>query len=108
MYSMTKMIRRFIDVLVLFASFTAVVAQPASHDPKPYKLLTSGKQLTIKSSKSIKHVMLWTIDGNRVVEQKDINNSSYTFNIPVNKKTFYLMIGMNDGTVFTEKIATAD
>ncbi len=45
---------------------------------KPYKILTSGKQITIKSTKAIKHVMLWTTGGNRVVEQKEINNSSYT------------------------------
>jgi hypothetical protein len=77
--------------------------QPAS-DQKPYKLLTSGKQITIKSSKGIRQVMLWTTGGNRVVEQKEINNNSYVLNIPVDQKTFFLMIGLGDGKIYTEKI----
>ena len=48
--------------------------------------------------------MLWTTGGNRVVEQKEINKSSYSFTIPVNQKAFYLMIGLVGGKVYTEKI----
>lgn len=73
-------------------------------EAKPYKILTSGKQITIKSSKAIKHIMLWTTGGNRVVEQKEINNSSFTITIPVNQKTFFLMIGLEGGKIYTEKI----
>jgi hypothetical protein len=79
-------------------------AQPVAKAQKPYTLMTSGKQITIKSSKTIQQIMLWTSNGNRVVEQKGINTSSYTVNIPVNHKAFFLMIGLNDGKVYTEKI----
>ena len=73
-------------------------------EARPYKILTAGKQVTIKSTKAINHVMLWTTGGNRVIEQKKINSNSYTFTIPVNQKTFFLMIGLEGGKIYTEKI----
>jgi hypothetical protein len=84
-------------------------AQPMTDDlgkkeVKPYKLLTSGRQITIKSTRDIKNVMLWTTSGYRVIEQKEINNSSFVLNIPVNQKTFFLMIGLSNGKIYTEKI----
>jgi hypothetical protein len=72
--------------------------------PNPFRILTAGKQITIKSAKGINYVMLWTAGGHRVVEQKDINTSSYTINITINEKIFFLMLGLNDGKIYTEKI----
>lgn len=101
---MQQSIRRLLAIVIL--SFTLFVsqAQPDNKETKPYKVLTSGKQITIKSTKDINHVMLWTTGGNRVVEQKEINKASYTINIPVNQKTFFLMIGLVSGKIYTEKI----
>ena len=79
----------------------AVVSKPV---PKPYTVLTNGKHITIKSNKNIKHVMLWTTRGDRVVEQREINDNSYTINITINEKVFFLMVGMADGKIYTEKI----
>lgn len=105
MMNATSRLMAFISLL--FISIT-VAAQPVAIDiikeVKPYKVLTSGKQITIKSSRNIKHIMLWTTGGNRVVEQKEINNSTYSFTIPVNQKAFYLMVGMVNGKIYTEKI----
>ncbi len=106
---MIESFRRLIAVVSLSFLFSASQAQPINEltvkkETKPYKVLTAGKQITIKSSKGIEHVMLWTISGNRVVEQRGINNSYYTFTIPVNQKAFYLMIGLNGGKIYTEKI----
>ena len=101
-------IRRLLAVTFLSASLSVSQAQsestPVQKEVKPYKVLTSGKQLTIKSNKDIKHVMLWTTSGNRVIEQREINNSSFVINIPVNQKTFFLMVGLSDGKIYTEKI----
>ncbi len=101
-------IRRLLAVTILSASLFVSQAQPEisslAKESKPYKLLTTGKQITIKSSKQIKHVMLWTTGGNRVVEQREINNSSFVINIPVSQKTFFLMVGLSDGKIYTEKI----
>jgi hypothetical protein len=50
--------------------------------------------------------MLWTTGGHRVVEQREINSSSFAFTIPVNEKIFFLMVGMDGGKIYTEKIGT--
>lgn len=105
---MVTIIGRLLAVTILSATLFVSQAQPeispAAKESKPYKLLTAGKQITIKSSKQIKHVMLWTTGGNRVVEQREINNSSFVVNIPVNQKSFFLMVGLSDGKIYTEKI----
>ena len=113
---MVTSVKRLFAVVSLSLICSAVLAQPIKvmgsatekKEAKPYKILTSGKQITIKSTKAIKHVMLWTTGGNRVVEQKEINNSSYTFTIPVNQKTFFLMIGLEGGKIYTEKVGLRD
>ena len=102
-------IHRLLAVASLSLIVTVPQAQPvnqasAKKEVKPYKILTSGRQITIKSTRDIKHVMLWTTNGYRVVEQKEINNSSFVLIIPVNQKTFFLMIGLNNGKIYTEKI----
>jgi hypothetical protein len=109
---MVAFVKRLFAVVSLsvlsFSSLAQPVRIPGSaaekEEAKPYKILTSGKQITIKSTKSIKHVMLWTTGGNRVVEEKEINNNSYTFSVPVNQKTFFLMIGLDGGKIYTQKI----
>ena len=109
---MVTSVKRLFAVVSLSVLCFASQAQPVNtlviptekKETKPYKILTSGKQITIKSNKAIKHVMLWTTGGNRVVEQKEINNSSYTIIIPVNQKTFFLMIGLDGGKIYTEKV----
>jgi hypothetical protein len=110
MYSMLSAIRRLLAAASLSLLFITATAQgnnespSATNEAKPYKVYTSGKQVTIKSTKAIKHVMVWTTGGNRVIEQKEINNNSYTFTIPVNQKTFFLMIGLDGGKIYTEKM----
>jgi len=79
----------------------ATISKPS---PKPYTVLTNGKHITIKSNKNIKHVMLWTSRGDRVVEQREINDNNYTINITINEKVFFLMVGLADGKIYTEKI----
>lgn len=95
---------------VAFLSLSLITSQaqpepkPVPKELKPYKILTSGRQITIKCTKDINHVMLWTSGGNRVVEQREINNSQYSFTVPVSQKTFFLMIGLKNGKVYTEKV----
>jgi hypothetical protein len=72
---------------------------------KPYKLLTSGRQVTVKSTKNIKNIMVWTASGNRIVEQKEVNAATYTFNVSGSReKAFFLMIQYETGKPYTEKI----
>ena len=105
---MNKSIRRLLTILSMSIAVIISHAQPvtdnAVKEAKPYKVLTSGKQITIKSTKGISHVMLWTNGGNRLVEQRGINASSYSFTIPINGKVFFLMVGLVNGKIYTEKI----
>lgn len=105
---MYKAVCRLLAVLSLSLYLTAVPAQAdatsASKETKPYKVMTAGRQVTIRSTKDIKQVMLWTSGGNRLVEQRDINNSAFTFTVPVSGKYFFLMLTLTNGRVYTEKI----
>ena len=100
---MASSVRRLLAAAVLSVSFLALHAQ-SKKENKPYKVLSSGKQISIKSNRSIQHVMLWTSSGHRVVEQREINASSFSFTIPVNEKIFFLMVGLAGGKIYTEKI----
>ena len=101
---MTRSVCRLMAMLLLSVLFITGEAQPVKKETKPYKVLTAGRQLTIKSTKYIQHVMLWTTGGDRVIEQRDINSNSYSVNIPISRKAFFLMIGLANGKVYTEKI----
>ena len=103
---MLSAFRRLSGIILLSVLMIVSQAQPpAKKETKPYKVITTGKQITIKSSKDIQHVMLWTTSGHRVLEQREINSNSYTFTIPVNEKVYFLMVGLNDRKIYTEKIS---
>ena len=76
----------------------------AKQNSNPFRILTSGKQISIKSSKDIKTIMVWTASGHRIVEQKEVNASTYNFRINVNEKVFFVMLQLIDGKVYSEKI----
>lgn len=71
---------------------------------KPYKILTSGKQVTVKCTGNIKTIMVWTASGHRIVEQKAVGATSYSFRVTVKEKIFFIMLRMENGSHFTEKI----
>ena len=48
--------------------------------------------------------MVWTSGGDRILEQKDINASSYNFRISVSEKIFFIMVRLVDGKTYSEKI----
>lgn len=110
---MLSSLRRLFAIAVLSVSVYSSQAQPGvtqtiKKESRPYKVLTSGKEITIKSSKKIQHVMVWTTNGYRVVEQKEINAASFTFTIPINEKIFFLMVGLDGDRIYTEKIGLRD
>jgi hypothetical protein len=73
---------------------------------KPYKILTSGKRITIKSKKNIKRLMVWTSSGHRIVEQHELDTAEYNFTIPTDEKVFFLMLETNNGDRYTDKFGT--
>ncbi len=106
MRSLTR--RIFALAIPVLLAATTLLAQPVT-DPgkpaKPYKVLTSGKQVTVKSTRAMKNLMVWTSSGNRIVEQRDLNQSSYSFRADIKgEKYFFLMVQYDGMKPFTEKI----
>ena len=101
-------IRRFVVATLFSCLLLSIHAQPGNDpgdkDPKPYRILTSGKKITVKSTRDIKSVMVWTASGHRIVEQKEINSPSYSFTINVNEKIFFMMMELQGEKRYTEKI----
>jgi len=97
-------VNRLLAIVFLSVSLQVAGAQPPKKEPRPYKIQSAGRQLTIKSSRNIKNVMVWTTDGHRVIEQKDINSTEVKLDIPVSRSSFYVMIELPGGKVYTERI----
>jgi hypothetical protein len=104
-------IRRLFTIVIITCFCIFAHAQPAPVDEtetarinKPYKILTSGKQITVKSSKDIKSVIVWTASGHRIVEEKAVNATSFSFNVNVAEKAFFIMIQFEGSKPYTEKI----
>ena len=76
----------------------------SSSSAKPYKILTNGKQITIQSKQELKSIMVWTSSGHRIVEEKEVKNTNYSFNVPAKERVVFLMAQMTNGKRFTEKI----
>lgn len=101
---MMQSVYRLLALVALSLTVLAAPAQPLKTGNKPYKVMTSGRQLTIKSNKNIQNLMVWTTDGHRVVEQKGINSNQVKVEIPVIRSSFYLMIELPGGKVYTDRI----
>ena len=102
---------------VVCASILAPAQQPVTSTPglsessneieknsRPYRILTNGKTVTIKSVKNIKSLMVWTSGGHRIIEEKNLNTSNYNFRVTVNEKLFFIMVQLADGKTYSEKI----
>jgi hypothetical protein len=78
--------------------------QKENESAKPFRILTSGKKITIQAKKNIKNVIVWTSGGHRIIEQKDINSASYSFEITIREKIIFVRVDMEDDKMYTQKI----
>ncbi|HEV8286630.1 MAG TPA: hypothetical protein VGQ09_20115 [Chitinophagaceae bacterium] len=100
------------------AAFTCITSFSLAQDPaiktkpsveeqkdnKPFRILTNGKRITIQSSKNITSIIVWTASGNRFIEQSNIEAPSYNFTIPSKEKYVFIMLELQGGKRYTEKI----
>ena len=109
---MMRSLHRLMAIVSLSLIISAAVAQPASNssdysfkkESKPFKILTDGKRVTVKSSKDIKTIMVWTATGHRIVEQTQVNATSYTFNVSGSReRIFFVMVHYEGQKPVTEK-----
>lgn len=96
--------RRLVAILFFACFFVVTHAQNPGDKVKPYRILTSGKQITVKSTRDITSIMVWTASGHRIIEQKEINAPSFTFRVGVNEKIFFVMLELKGERRYTEKI----
>jgi len=107
----------FIRKMTITAFFLCIVGSSMAQDPgvkakspqtksesKPFKVLTSGRRITIQSNQDINRIMAWTTTGHRVVEQTSFDSPSYSFTIPNTEKFLFVMIQLKNGKYYTEKI----
>jgi|GEM_PF-1032219 len=90
--------------LLAFATLAQAGNNPPSEEKKPYRILTSGRQVTVKSTRNIRHLMIWTASGHRVVELRDLNSTSYSFQATMKEKIYFIMIQYEGRKPYTEKI----
>ena len=103
--AVTRKMMAIIAFLCVFLIGTAQAGkEPVDKASKPYRIYTSGKQITVKSTKDIKNVMVWTASGHRIVEEHGLNAASYSFTIGINEKVFFLMLELKGDKRYTEKI----
>jgi hypothetical protein len=81
-----KSLRRLYAIFIFAAISANAFAQAKT---KPYKIFTSGREITIKSSKEIEYVMVWTTEGDRVVEQKELKKNLFVPHFPSIAKHFF-------------------
>ena len=96
----------FICCNLLFSQLTIAQAEVKTENKSnpPFRVLTSGKKITIQAKQNIQSVMVWTSAGHRLIEEKEINATAYSFNITINEKIFYVRVDMADGKMYTKKI----
>lgn len=100
-------IRRLLTIAWCVLLSLGAIAQSENEskkENKPYRIQTSGKQVTVKSSKSIKNIMVWTASGHRIVEQRDLKLTSYSFTANTKDRVYFVMIQYEGLKPYTEKI----
>jgi hypothetical protein len=104
--------------IAAIAAFTFTVSFSLAQDPgpkskssatqktenKPFRILTNGQRITIQSSKDISKIIVWSASGNRFVEQTNLGIPSYNFTIPSKEKYVFMMLELEGGKRYTEKI----
>lgn len=110
---MKPLVLKAILVFYLFSATYIINAQSnsfkipettTSTSAKPYKVLTNGKQITIQSKQNLKSLMVWSSSGHRIVEEKELKTTSYSFTIPSREKICFMSIETMEGKRFSEKI----
>jgi len=96
-----------IATLTSAQSDTAPEIKPGTTErnaPKPYKVLTAGKRITVQTKTEISKIMVWSSSGHRFVEDNSVKSPSYSFTITTGEKFFYIMLELKDGKRYTEKV----
>jgi hypothetical protein len=111
---MNSITRKIISIVAVVFIFAFSKAQDSSsirssnntetNKPKPFRVITEGKRITIQSNQNIQRLMAWTSTGHRFAEQTGIDSQTCSFTVPGNEKFVFVMILLKNGKHYTEKI----
>lgn len=78
---------------------------PAFHKTEePFKILTQGKKITVKTKAKINKLMIWTASGHRIAEDYNLNTNTWSYSVSVRENIYYIMMELADGKRYTKKI----
>lgn len=94
--------------LLAGALFFLCASGPLLSQPQPVRTVTvkvTARQVEVRSTRPLSRIMVWTPDGNRLAEHRDIRQTRFSFQLPVFRRLLYVMVVLDNGKVITEKIA---
>lgn len=100
---MSLTLRLLAGALYLLFSGSLLQAQPGPAKPVTVKI--SARTVDVRSTQPLSRIMVWTPDGNRLAEHRDIGQTHFSFQLPVFRRVLFVMVVLGNGKVFTEKIA---
>jgi hypothetical protein len=92
---------------IIFLSFSPLTRaqHPGKEESKvPYKVLTEGNRITLKSTIKIRKILVWTASGHRIAEDHNLDTYSWTYRVTIDETIFFMMVETADGKRTTKKI----
>jgi len=87
------------------AQIVSVVARKDfSSNSKPFKLLTSGSQVTVQAKQNLVRITVWKANGQRLLDKEGLSSTQFSFTSNNGDRFYFIMLELADGSRFTEKL----
>jgi hypothetical protein len=70
----------------------------------PFKVFQNGTYITVQTHIKIDQLIIWSSDGKRIYEKRNLGEGSRYIPIGMNKGVLFLHILMEDGSIYTKKL----
>lgn len=96
----------FFVALFMFPYYHAAWAQvPGNKESTlPYKVITEGNRITLRSTIKMNKILVWTASGHRVAEEHKLDTYTWTYRVTISENIFFIMVETADGKRSTKKI----
>jgi hypothetical protein len=94
-------------LLIGSAGYAQTGSKPPKEEPprtRPFKVLTSGKKITIQAKKDMVNLIAWTSSGERIQEKKNLNEKQFIFTAPSKENMVFILIEFGGGERHTYKV----
>lgn len=83
---------------------SAIARKDFSSNAKPFKLLTSGSQVTVQARQNLVRITVWKSNGQRLLDKEGIASTQFSFTSNNRDRFYFIMLELADGSRFTEKL----